>query len=685
VDSTTTAVGLLLLAPLAGAAVLSLPIWREIGRPVAVVVLLALVATLAGIALALGSSGVVGEAIRIPIAGGPLDPAEPLGAVAWTLGPIAIGLLLVVIGLRARSSLLILLAAVGTVLALLAAAVELSAATGEGEHATVAFLLDPLSALLLVVSAGVGSAIVVYALAYEPEHLRHRGIDETRGPRFIAWLLLFLSAMHLLVLADDLRALAVGWELTTLCSFGLIGFDGDRVATTAARRALAYNLAGGLGLGLAVLLAGPGATLSGVIESAAAADAPTGIAATLVPLVLAGFIAAAATKSALLPAHPWLLGAMVAAAPVSALLHASTMVKAGSYLLLRLSPAMAAEQPIGSAVALLGGLTFAATALLALRERDLKRVLAYSTISTLGLIAAAAGIGSPTALAAGALLLLFHAIAKALAFLSVGAMEQITGSRDIEALVGIGRRRPQLAGLLALAAGALVLPPFVIVVAKWALLVAGSGDLALVTLLALGGAAGLVLWTAVTARLIVRRTDGGPEIRGRTPATMMAPMLVLAAGTAAGILLAAPVARAFADPIATTAFGQDAGLAAGWSIVLAGAGFTVPYIATLVVVAIAAAAIVAIRIPRTAPQPYLAGANVGAGAAPQFHGVRGAPVAARGGGFYWGALPAEGRAQRLAQAVTWAGWAAQVLVVAVAVALALAVAVTSSSGAGGVP
>ncbi len=484
---------------------------------------------------------------------------------------------------------------------------------------------------LLGVSVIVGGLITVYALGYEPAHLHHRGLSPRRTAAFLAWLLVFVAAMDLLVLADDLRLLVVGWEATTLCSFMLIGFDGDRAAVLAARRALAYNLLGGIALGAAVLLAGPGGRLSDLVAGDVAAR-------WALPLILAGCIAAAATKSALVPFHPWLLGAMIAAAPVSALLHASAMVKAGSYLLLRLAPPIAADGLLGPALAVLGGFSFAVTAIEALRQRDLKRILALSTISTLGLIAAAAGLGSPAALAAGVMLLVFHAVAKALAFLSVGAIEQVTRTRDLEALVGSLRTVPRLAGPLVIAAVALALPPFGLVVAKWAILEIGAREVPLMVLLAIGGAAYLALWTAVIGRLIVRRA-GVPKTAqpgGPLPRREGAPIAVLSVASIAGLLLAAPIARGLADPAGRSAFGIDPGLATGWSIALDGGAFAVPVVAALGLAAGALAIVVGRRIRTVAPAPYLSGAGLAHGPAGSFHGGLGGPIVARSGGFYWG-------------------------------------------------
>ena len=620
--------------PLAGAVLLALAGTRASRRVREGITGVALVVAVAGLAWAALDWTTTAHGGAVGIGLGPLDPSDHAAGIGWSLAPAALGILFVAIAARAGSRLVVGLAAVQLAVATLGAGLEIFEARGSTETSEAAhtgLLVDPLALTLLAVSVLIGGLIVVYALGYEPAHLGHRGLPTGRSAAFVAWLLLFIAAMNVLVAADDLRLLVVGWEVTTLCSFVLIGFDGDDDARVAARRALAYNLVGGIGLGAAVLLAGPGATLSDVVGG----SRPAG---SLVPIVLAGCILAAATKSALVPFHPWLLGAMVAAAPVSALLHASAMVKAGSYLLLRLAPPIAADGLLGPVLAVLGGLTFAATAVEALRQRDLKRILAYSTISTLGLIAAAAALGSAAALAAGVLLLVFHAVAKALAFLSVGAIEQVGRTRDLEALVGSLRTVPRLAGPLVIAAAALALPPFGLAVAKWALLELGARDLPLIVLLTVGGAAYLVVWTALVGRLLVRRPGitVSASDAAALPARERAPIVMLAFTSAAGLVLAGPVARLVADPAGRAAFGVDPGLAAGWSIALAGGTFLVPVVATLVLAAAVLGVVVARRIRTVAPSPYLSGAGM-AGAGPSaFHGGLGRPIEARSGGFYWG-------------------------------------------------
>jgi ech hydrogenase subunit A len=673
------AVLLLLAGPLTGAAALAAGGRDTERRDRELVALAALGATLIGLIIGLLSWGVIGRGGLIRLDLGPLDPHSAAGGLAWSLAPPGIGILFLAIAIRSKSALLVCLAAAQLVVAAIPVAEDVAGYRPAETAVGGGLVVDPLAATLLAVSVVVGGLITVYALGYEPDHLAHRGLPTGRTSTFVAWLLVFVSAMNLLVLADDLRLLAVGWEITTLCSFALIGFDGDPAGRIAARRALAYNLAGGIALGSATLLAGPGATLSGLVGGQ-----PAGV---VLPFVLVGCIVAAAAKSALVPFHPWLLGAMVAAAPVSALLHASAMVKAGSYLLLRLAPPIAADGLIGPALTLLGGGTFATAALAALRQRDLKRILAFSTISTLGLIAAAAGLGSAAAVSAGVLLLVFHAVAKALAFLSVGAIEQVGRTRDVEALVGALRTVPLLAGPLAIAAAALALPPFGLVVAKWALLELGARDVLLIVLLAVGGAAYLVVWTGVVGRLLVRRAVTTVSQAGARalPMRERLPIALLALASTAGLVAAAPVARAVADPAGFAAFRVDPRLASGWSIALDAGRFAVPAVVLLGGVAAVAALVVGRRIRTIAPAPYLSGAGV-AGAPPtSFHGGMGRPIEAHSGGFYWGgesggevggaadgaSLAPGGPAGAVGRWMTRAGWLLVGLVVLAAAASAL--------------
>jgi ech hydrogenase subunit A len=634
----------LLGAPLLGAVALWLLPGGDRGQALrAPVTLAALVLLAAGLlaALVVAAAGPP-RSVEVPFA---LEAAHrPVASMAWSLAPAVLALLFVAIGLRAKSRSLVALALLQAALALPAAVRDLADSAPPASVGS-SLILDPLAVVLLVVSVGVGGLIVVFSLGYEPKHLRGGGHGPAATSSFLAWLLVFLAAMHLLVLADDLRLLAVGWELTTLCSYVLIGFDGDERARAAAERALAYNLFGGAALALGLLLAGPHATLSGLLTRPEAA---------MLPAVLGAMAVAAATKSALAPFHPWLLGAMVAAAPVSALLHASTMVKAGSYLLLRLSPAMSGAG-LGLAVAVLGGFSFAMAALLALRERDLKRVLALSTVASLGLLAVAAGLGSPVALAAGVVLLVFHAAAKGLAFLVVGASEQVTGTRDLEALVGLARARPRLAAPLLLAAAAMALPPFAIAGAKWALLLAGRSDVPVALLLAVGAAANVGLWTTVVGRMIVRRPLG-LAFSGRVGAWERAAIASLAIGTASGLILAAPLAGVVGDPAALVAFRHTLPLGNGWDLQAPGGAFPVGPLA-LVVVALGAVALALTRRLSVSPQPYLGGTNLAAGTEPVFHGARGGPRLAASGGFYWGgALPGTAGPVGLRRFVLVGGW-----------------------------
>lgn len=293
--------------------------------------------------------------------------------------------------------------------------------------------LDGLSALFLIIVLGIGALVMAYSARY----LSSRAVHRHTG--YFAWMLLFAFAMTGLVLADDLVLLFVFWELTTLCSFFLINRSGRRASAPAVRTLLVTAM-GGLALLFAVVLtiARTGTT---VLSEALASDvwqSDGGFTAAVSVLVAL----AAMTKSAQFPFHMWLPDAMVAPTPVSAYLHAAAMVKAGIFLLLLFSPALAGTVVWQSILVSTGLITAVMGAVFALRRFDLKEIMAYSTVSQLGFIVAVIGIGTPSALATAALYTLAHALFKAALFMVVGIIDQQAGTRDIRLLRGLRRRMP---------------------------------------------------------------------------------------------------------------------------------------------------------------------------------------------------------------------------------------------------
>ncbi len=347
---------------------------------------------------------------------------------------------------------------------------------------------DALSLLMVLVISIVGSLICIFAIPYMRNHEHHLHLAKSRQPRFFFFLILFLGAMNGLVLANNLMWLYFFFEVTTLCSFMLIGHDGTEEAVRNATRALWMNSVGGVAfvLGIIVLY-----SRTGTLDLQALLTAGPLAGAVLLPVALiclAGF-----TKAAQIPFQSWLLGAMVAPTPVSALLHSSTMVKAGVYLVLRLSPLYAGSF-LGTSIALFGGFTFLATAALALGQSNGKKILAYSTIGNLGLIIACAGLGTPAAVSAAIMLILFHAVSKGLLFLCVGTIEQGIGSRDIEDMRGLYKVMPRTAIITVLGVATMLLPPFGVLLSKWLAIEASAHNAPLVVMLALASALSVVYW-----------------------------------------------------------------------------------------------------------------------------------------------------------------------------------------------
>lgn len=359
-------------------------------------------------------------------------------------------------------------------------------------------LADNLTVMMCLIIGIVGCLICVYAVGYMKEYHTHHKEYKDRSAFFFAMLFVFLGAMFGLVFSNNLMWMYFFWEITSICSFLLIGYTQTPEAIANSFRALWMNLLGGLGFACAIaycVLNLHVEDLQGLVILG------TGSKIALIPIVLLAF--AALTKSAQMPFSGWLLGAMVAPTPTSALLHSATMVKAGVYLLVRLSPAFAGSLA-GTMVTTIGGFTFLATSLLAISQSDGKKVLAYSTISNLGLITACAGVGMHEAVWAAVLLMMFHAVSKSLMFLSVGAVENSTGSRNIEDMHGLIVRLPGLAFVMIIGIAGMFLAPFGMLISKWAALKAfvDSNSLLLVVFLIFGSATTLFYWTKWLGKLV---------------------------------------------------------------------------------------------------------------------------------------------------------------------------------------
>jgi NADH-quinone oxidoreductase subunit L len=305
------------------------------------------------------------------------------------------------------------------------------------------FMLDGLGVFLAIIAAVIGALAVIFSINYMD--------GEVQLGRYYALLLLFIGAMIGLVLTGSLLLLFFFWEITAFCSYALISFhNDDPKAVAGGIKALIVTQLGGIGL-LAGALAVYGILGSYQINDflAQARAFPPG----MLRLMAFGFLIAAAAKSAQVPFHTWLPDAMEAPTPISALIHAATMVNAGVYLLARFYPAYASVPGWKEAVVVVGALSALLAAFMALVATDLKRVLAYSTISQLGYMVYAVGVGG---VFASQFHLLSHAVFKALLFLGAGAIIHTIGTRDMRQMGGLGHQMPFvrnafLMGALALA------------------------------------------------------------------------------------------------------------------------------------------------------------------------------------------------------------------------------------------
>jgi ech hydrogenase subunit A len=493
-----------------------------------------------------------------------------------------------------------------------------------------AIVADNLSLIMVLIISIVGSLICIYGLGYMKEHEEHLHLTRSKQPKFFFFLVLFLGAMNGLVLANNLAWLYFFWEVTTICSFALIGHDGTGEAKGNAVRALWMNMLGGVAFvfGLIAIYKSTGTLMLDEIL-AASGGAPS--LALLVPLFLLCF--AGFTKAAQLPFQSWLTGAMVAPTPVSALLHSSTMVKAGVYLILRLAPAYAGTH-LSSLIALFGAFTFVTTAALAVSQSNAKKILAYSTIGNLGVVIACAGINTSAAIAAGVMLLIFHAISKGLLFLCVGAIEQTIGSRDIEDMRGLYTRMPRTAVITIVGILTMLLPPFGVLLTKWMAIESAMGSPLLVLILALGSALSVVYWGRFAGLILsapMPKTAPPAEVQ---PASVRVPLTVLAFGAVLAGLASPLIYSSLASPFVSL-FYKGAGYdVSGGSFVNSSGAFSIYPMFLLLGAGFFYALRLAKRVPASAASaPYLCGEQIADITKTVYRGPLG-PVEAKCSNFY---------------------------------------------------
>ena len=295
------------------------------------------------------------------------------------------------------------------------------------------FYLDGLSMIFALIITGVGMMVIFYSGAYFKGHPQHG--------RFYLYILIFMGSMLGVVMAENLITIFVFWELTSLSSYLLIGFNHEKEESRkAALQALLVTGLGGLALLAGFILTGIAGGTYSIAKLLDSGDIIRNHALYLPALALV--LTGAFTKSAQVPFHFWLPSAMQAPTPVSTYLHSATMVKAGIYLLARFNPIMGSTLEWNYLITIAGVTTMLVGALMALYQTDLKKLLAYTTVSALGMLVLLLGIGTTLAIKAAMVFLMVHALYKGALFMIVGAVDHSTGTRDVTRLSGLMRVMP---------------------------------------------------------------------------------------------------------------------------------------------------------------------------------------------------------------------------------------------------
>lgn len=427
---------------------------------------------------------------------------------------------------------------------------------------TLSFYLDGLSLLFGLIVSGIGALIVFYTGYYFD--------DAETQTRFSIPLMAFTGAMLGLVLAGNMITLFIMWELTSITSFLLIGFKGDKEEGARAGAMQALLVTGGGGLALlagAVLLSVATGQLIGPISHGLSFNPELSAILNLSPRVLVEHpwysaiallvMIGAFTKSAQWPFHFWLPGAMSAPTPASAFLHSATMVKAGIYLLLRLSPVLGAGALWENGLILIGLLTFVIGAFFSIRQRDLKAMLAYTTLSMLGALVALIGLPEQAGLKAALVGLIAHAFYKAALFLAAGIIDHSTGTRIIDQLGGLRRVMPRMTWIVVISSLSMAgMPIFFGFVAKETLLAAFYESP--LTPLALAAVVAGAIFTATSAYILIwdvffRKPSAEVHLHAMSPLAEAAPG-ILAVGSALLGLFVGQVITPLIDPIIKKSF-----------------------------------------------------------------------------------------------------------------------------------
>ena len=440
-------------------------------------------------------------------------------------------------------------------------------------------LLDTLSSTLMLIVSGVGGLIVWYSMGYM------KGDEQER--RYFAYMSIFVFSMLLLVEAGNFLLMLVGWGLVGLASYLLIGFWHHKPeAVAAAKKAFVMNAIGDATFALALVLL---IWATGTVEFGDVFDQVDSLSSTTVNLVALGLLGGAAAKSAQIPLHTWLPDAMEGPTPVSALIHAATMVTAGVYLLVRASPIFEAAPDVQHLAAILGAITLLAAGVIALVQWDIKRVIAYSTMSQIGYMFLGAGIG---AYGYAIFHLMTHAFFKALLFMTAGlVIHHLDGEQDIRKMGGLKSVMPRTH--IAFAVGGLALMGIPIFSGFWSKdgivsAAFSSGD-ALGYTLAAAGLVGALLTGLYTTRLYFAVWRGeqsdfvkehAHEGHGEGPLSMTIPVAVLTVlATIGGLVVIPGVWEPFlhwidetAEPLVQATVAEDYALSAV-AVLLALLGF----------------------------------------------------------------------------------------------------------------